>query len=88
LAAIHAHFGGDYNAFVNALAAPKLSHRQNAVVTRVWSKITGTESTTGAKFVACFTSEELGKSLLDNFPGTNNGKDGLITFADFEGYYR
>ena len=88
MAAIHTHFGGNYSAFVNALAAPKLSHRQAAVISRVWSKITGTESTTGAKFVASFASEELGKSLLDNFPGTSNGKDGLITWADFDSYYR
>ena len=40
------------------------------------------------KFAASFASDEIGRSLLENFPGTSNGKNGSITWADFETYYR
>ena len=41
MTALWQYYSGDYNAFVDALATIKLSLRQAAVVSRCWSKITG-----------------------------------------------
>ena len=75
MTALCQYYNGDYNAFVDALASVKLSLRQAAVVSRCWSKITGSgqssDTAPTANFIAAFKDEEKAKSILALFPSAS-----------------